>query len=114
MRKKTVSIGLAAVVAALVLVAQESDVLIIIKKGERTSIAVPDLRGSGEAQQYMDAFNQTLWSDLEGSGIFKMTPKSLYWLRVPQTPQVWTRSRSSPAPICGTGTVSRRTSLTAR
>jgi len=94
MRKKTVWIGLAAAVAALVLVAQESDVLIIIKKGERTSIAVPDLRGSGEAQQYMDAFNQTLWSDLESAGIFKMTPKSLYWLRVPQTPQDF---RSMPA-----------------
>jgi TolB protein len=97
MRKKTVWIGLAAAVAALVLVAQESDVLIIIKKGERTTIAVPDLRGSGAAQQYMDAFNQTLWSDLEGAGIFKMAPKSLYWLRVPQTPQDF-----RPMPASGT------------
>jgi TolB protein len=81
------AVGLAA--AALCLAAQENaDVLIkITGGGERAAIAVPDFRGSGDAQQYMAAFNQTLWNDLESAGVFKLVPKSLYWLRVPQTPQ---------------------------
>jgi TolB protein len=49
-------------------------------------IAVPDLHGSGDAQQYMGAFNQTLWDDLENSGLFKLVPKSLYPLDTPQQP----------------------------
>lgn len=73
--------------AALVLAAQQSDVLIKITKGERTAIAVPDFRGSGEAQQFMDAFNQTLFADLESSGLFRMVPKSMYPLETPQRPQ---------------------------
>ncbi|MCZ2078089.1 MAG: hypothetical protein LC130_24170 [Bryobacterales bacterium] len=73
--------------AALGLVAQQSDILIKITKGERPVIAVPDFRASGEAQQYMGAFNQTLWDDLEKSGVFRMASKSMYPLRVPQQPK---------------------------
>jgi TolB protein len=76
-----------AAAAVLVVAAQQSDVVIKIEKGEGgTALAVPDLRGSGEAQQYMNAFNQTLWNDLDSAGIFHMVPKSLYWLQVPQQP----------------------------
>ncbi len=85
---KTKTIWIAAIlVAALVAAAQEGPVIIKLSKGERAAIAVPDLRGSGEAQQYMSVFNQTLWNDLESAGIFRMVPKSLYWLNVPQQPQ---------------------------
>ena len=87
MKMKPAWIGIGVAAASLILAAQQSDVIIKIEKGERASIAVPDFRGSGDAQQYMSAFNQTLWNDLESAGIFKMVPKSLYWLRVPQTPQ---------------------------
>jgi TolB protein len=66
---------------------QQSDVLIKITQGERPVIATPDFRGSGDAQRYMDAFNQTLFSDLQDSGFLKMAPKSLYPLQVPQQPQ---------------------------
>jgi len=75
------------VLAGLLLAAQQSDVIIKITKGERAVIALPDLRGAGEAQRFMDAFNQTLWNDIESSGLFKMAPKSLYPLEVPQRPE---------------------------
>lgn len=50
------------------------------------TIAVPDLRGTGEAQPLMSAFNQTLWSDLQDSGVVKLVPKTLYPTVVPQQP----------------------------
>jgi TolB protein len=87
MRKQTVWIATFCVAgAALAVLAQQSDVIIKIEKGERAALAVPDLRGSGEAQQYMNAFNQTLWNDLDSSGMFRLVPKSLYWLQTPQQP----------------------------
>jgi len=73
--------------AVLLVAAQQSDVIIKITKGERAVIALPDLRGAGGTQRFMDAFNQTLWNDIESSGLFKMAPKSLYPLEVPQRPE---------------------------
>jgi TolB protein len=49
-------------------------------------LAVPDFRGSGDAQPLSAAFNQTLWSDLEGSGLVKLAPKTMYPTVVPQQP----------------------------
>jgi TolB protein len=74
--------GLAALAAA-----QQSDVLIKITQGERVAIAVPDFRASGGAQKFMDAFNQTLFGDLDSSALFRMVPKSMYPLETPQRPQ---------------------------
>jgi len=71
----------------LVMAAQQSTYdLGTITKGERPVLAVPDLRGTAEAQSLMGAFNQTLWSDVSSSGLFKMAPKTLYPLAVPQQP----------------------------
>jgi len=53
---------------------------------EKPTIAVPDLRGSGDAQQFMGAFNSTLFNDLSGSGQLKLIPKTLYPVQVPQQP----------------------------
>jgi len=58
-----------------------------IVKGEKPKIAVPDFRGSGDAQRVMDPFNQTLWDELSGSGVLTMVAKGLYPLTVPQRPQ---------------------------
>lgn len=85
MTKKTVWIGSCVAAAVIVLAAQ--DVRIELSRGDRAAIAVPDFRGAGEAQQYMNVFNQTLWSDLEESGLYRMAPKSLYPLQVPQRPE---------------------------
>ncbi|MEX2262828.1 MAG: hypothetical protein WD696_12810 [Bryobacteraceae bacterium] len=73
--------------AALFVMAQQSDILIKITQGERPSIAVPDLRGAGGAEPFMSALNQTLFADLETSGLFRMAPKSMYPLEVPQRPE---------------------------
>ena len=68
----------------LVLMAQ--DVVITLQQGERPAMAIPDLRGSGDAQNYMGALNQTLWADVEGAGLFKMVAKTMYPTAVPQQP----------------------------
>jgi len=102
MRKQTVwTVALCAAAAVVGVLAQEREI-IKISKGERPVLAVPDLRGSGDAQQYMGAFNQTLWSDLDAAGIFNLAPKSLYWLQVPQQPRDF---RPEPAASPSTGNV---------
>jgi TolB protein len=49
-------------------------------------MAIPDFRGAGDAQSFMAAFNQTLWADVDGAGLFKMVPKTMYPSAVPQQP----------------------------
>ncbi|HXA63972.1 MAG TPA: hypothetical protein VNV82_02410 [Bryobacteraceae bacterium] len=56
------------------------------KPGEKPSIAVPDFRGSGDAQRLMDPFNATLFRELQTSGQLKLIPKTVYPLQVPQQP----------------------------
>jgi TolB protein len=58
----------------------------IQKSGQKPSIAVPDFRGSGAAQAFMGTFNQILFSQLQDSSTFKMVPKTVYPLKVPQQP----------------------------
>jgi|HubBroStandDraft_1064217.scaffolds.fasta_scaffold00379_20 TolB protein len=87
----------AAVFAGILLVlgAQQSDVIIRLPSGARPAIAVPDLRGSGAAQPLMNAFNETLYNDLDASGLFKIVPKTMYPLQAPQQPSDF---REQPAP----------------
>ncbi len=58
----------------------------VSKKIERPAIAVPDFRGADDAQPLMGVFNQTLWSDLEDSGVIKLIPKTSYPTVTPQQP----------------------------
>jgi TolB protein len=81
----------------LLLTAQQSDVVIPIVTGARPTIAVPDLRGSGAAQPLMNAFNETLYNDLDASGIFKIVAKTMYPLQVPQQPSDF-REQPTQAP----------------
>lgn len=69
-----------------VLVRSQQTSITISKGGEKPSIAVPDFRGAGAAQSYMAVFNQTLFSQLQDSALFKMAPKTVYPLRIPQQP----------------------------
>ena len=89
-RSFVVAVAAVAMLAAGVFVLRaqngRNDISGVIAGGERPAIAVPDLRGSGEAQQHMDVFNTTLWNELEGSGVLKMVSKSLYPLDIPQVP----------------------------
>ena len=78
--------------------AQDKVEINISKENERPTIAIPTFRGSGNAQNYMSAFNQTLRSDVEGAGIFKMVPVSMMPLFVPQQPTDFTTPPPAPEP----------------
>src|SRR5580704_7252193 len=54
-------------------------------------IALPDFRGTGDAQAWMGAFNSTLLSELSGSGALKVVEKNLYPVAVPQQPSDFRR-----------------------
>lgn len=71
----------------LVLFAQESSVVVKIVSSQKPTIALPDFRGSGAAQSFMGPFNQTLFNDLQSSGLFTLASKSMYPLQVPQRPE---------------------------
>jgi TolB protein len=83
--------GIVAALLALVGLAPsgqgQSDINGIIPSGnDRPRIAVPDFRGTGDAQTWTGAFNSTLWSELAGSGALRMVEKSYYPVAIPQQP----------------------------
>ena len=59
----------------------------IIKSGERPALAVIDFRGTGGAQNFMGPFNESLFGDVQTSGLFTMISKSVYPLENPQRPE---------------------------
>jgi TolB protein len=97
MKIKLVTSVIAAALAGLAaLLAQQTDVKIELTSGERPVIAMPDFRGSGEAQGLMAAFNATVFSDLQDSGYFRMGAKSMYPLEVPQRPEEFRPPAGTP------------------
>ena len=85
--KKAVWIVAALAASLLLLAAQQvGDLGVISKDRGKTVIAIPDLRGSGEAQNFMGAFNETLRSDVASSGLVNVAPKTSYPLFTPQQP----------------------------
>jgi TolB protein len=86
MKTKLIWIGCGGLAAAAFLIAQQPDIRSGVATGQRPVIAIPDLRGSGDAQRFMNVFNETLWNEVQQSGLFKMSPKSMYPLRLPQQP----------------------------
>lgn len=98
MKTKALLFG-GSLLALAALLAQDRIVIEIMKSGGKGAMAVPDLRGSGAAAPLMTAFNQTLWDELDGSGLFRMVPKTSYPLNVPQRPEDWqpetTRTQST-------------------
>jgi TolB protein len=73
--------------AAIVAVAQNRILIELTGQGGKGVIAIPEFRGSGEAQPFMGTFNETLWSEIEQSGLFRMAPRTSYPLQSPQRPQ---------------------------
>ena len=92
--KKLVCLAIASAGVLLVLSAQIREE-IDKSGGTRPTIAIPDLRGSGEAQALMGAFNDTLRPDVSSSGMVKVAPKTSYPLTIPQQPSDFTQP---PAP----------------
>lgn len=79
--------ALALTAAAVLVSAQQVDFNgVVVKAPSKRVVAIPDLRGTGDAQQFMAAFNQTFWSDVESSGIVTLAPKTLYPTFIPQQP----------------------------
>ncbi len=79
-----------AAAGALVLTAQNANFNGVIKEGEQLKLAVPDFRGSGGADKFMQVFNDTLWNELDNGGVVKLVGKSLYPLNIPQRPEDFT------------------------
>ncbi len=86
MKLKIISIATGVAALAVFLAAQQPDLTGVITGGQRPVIAIPDLRGAGDAQRFMNVFNETLWNEIQQSGLFKMAPKSMYPLRLAQQP----------------------------
>jgi len=89
MQRKPAVIMLAGLLAAgaALLMGQGADIQAFISgTGGKPALAVPDFRGSG-TQQFMNAFNSALFSDLNSSGLFDMKAKSMYPLNNPQRPE---------------------------
>ena len=85
--KRLICIAAGLAGASLILSAQNPDIAgIITKDAGRPYIAIPDFKGSGDAQNFMGAFNQTLWDDVSGAGTYRMAAKTMYPLNVPQQP----------------------------
>ena len=61
------------------------------KNAGKASIAIPDFRGAGAAQNFMNTFNATLFSEVQNSGIFRMVPKTFMPLQIPQQPSDFKR-----------------------
>lgn len=85
MTRKSLFLLLISTVTAAVIFAQDINVW-IGGQGGKPALAVIDFRGSG-SQQLMAAFNSTLFSDLESSGLFDMKAKSVFPLNNPQWPE---------------------------
>ncbi|WP_321476592.1 hypothetical protein [uncultured Paludibaculum sp.] len=98
--KKTISLSLLAIgVLAGLAYSQSQDVVkIILRSGDKQKIALPDFRGGGGATPLVDTFNQTVFDDIQRSGLFDMASKSFYPLNPPQQESDW---RQTPAPTPG-------------
>jgi TolB protein len=89
---------IAAAAGMVVLTAQNSpDIKIVITEPGAPTLAIPDLRGSGDAQNWMGTFNQTLWTDVGTSPVVKLVPKTLYPINAPQRPTDFRQPPPVPA-----------------
>jgi len=100
--KKLICFALASAGALLVLTAQQGPIQIpVTKEGGVPVIAIPDFRGSGDAQRFMTAFNETLYGDVNSSGLFAIVPKTSLPLFVPQQPSDFQQPAPPPATTRG-------------
>jgi TolB protein len=91
--------------AAMGVILPGQDIRGRIIQGDKPAIAIPDFRGSGDAQALMDGFNATLWDEMAASGVLKMVAKTFYPLDVPQQPADF---RASTANVPGAAPTSGR------
>jgi TolB protein len=95
---KIICCALASAGVLLVLTAQQGPIQIPVdKESGMPVIAIPDLRGAGDAQRFMAAFNDTLYSDINSAGVLKIVPKTSLPLFVPQQPSDFQQPPAPPA-----------------
>ena len=66
--------------------AQQADIKLSIIRPDRPTIALPDIRGTGDTQPLMNGINSKLFTEIEQAAVLKIAPKGLYPLTVPQQP----------------------------
>ena len=94
---RTVLISIAVLGSIGAIAIAQQPIIEVNKAGEKPSIAVPDFRGAGEAQQFMSVFNRTLWDELQNSGQLRMVAKGMYPLQAPQQPSDLRRAPQTPS-----------------
>jgi TolB protein len=95
-------IWIAAASTAFLLVSEaQINVGVVVGGEKKPVIALPELKGSGEAQALMGAFNETLQADVGGSGIVRVAPRTSYPLFIPQQPSDFTTPPPPPEPQRG-------------
>lgn len=63
---------------------QQSNIILKITGGTKSTIALPDFRGAGGASKFSAVFNETVFGDVQRSGMLEMAAKSFYPLNPPQ------------------------------
>jgi TolB protein len=75
---------------------QQNNIILKITGGTKSKIALPDFRGAGGAAPFATVFNQTVFDDIQRSGMLEMAAKSFYPLSPPQQ-ETDLRSAAAPA-----------------
>ena len=94
--KKLICFTIALSGALCILTGQDATIVVPAGNGI-AAIAIPDFRGSGDAQKFMAAFNDTLSGDIRACGRVKIVPKTSLPTFVPQQPSDFQRPAPSPA-----------------
>ncbi len=97
--KRLIGVGLVMAGTLGALMAQDAQIT-VSKNGYQTpNVAIPDFRGTGDAQKFMAAFNETLSGDVKASGQVKLVPKTSMPLFIPQQPSDF----QTPPPVPARG-----------
>ena len=97
-KSRTIKLTLLAAACALLALpqAQQSNIVLKLTGGTKSKIALPDFRGAGGASAFAQVFNETVFDDVQRSGMIEMAAKSFYPLSPPQQE---TDIRPTPAPV---------------
>ena len=98
MTKKTITITLAlwGAILGLAQVPRPDATIEITGQRGNLRIAVPEFRGPAVPASVNQAFNTTLWNDLESSGVLDMVSKSFYPAEAPQKPEDFKPPQAAP------------------
>lgn len=83
----------------LAILAQQPDIsLKIVGERGRIRFGLPEFGGPSVSPAVNEAFNKTLWNDIDSSGVFEMVAKSFYPTETPQRPEDLKPPRPAPPP----------------